>query len=207
MVGLLKSFFFSDNQYAILYVATIHLILFCPLHIYMCFVRLLSLQSLQFPFDNLIRHVCASLNKAAMQGKEIVILRKFIDFLAEVTVPFTFSGIIKSRILEKSQVQKWVEFSINTCDLERPQTSYTGSYRQWHDAKKGGHRCASSGCAFLQVPLNNACSLNVRKKSQSTTPPCRALKPKPHSLKTITFTGVDHFIPACRPPQIIYSVN
>ena len=28
--------------------------------------------------------------------------------------------------------------------------------------------------------------------------PCRALKPKPHSLKTITFTGVDHFIPAGR---------
>lgn len=53
-----------------------------------------------------------------MQGKEIVILRKFIDFLAEVTVPFTFSGIIKSRILEKSQMQKWVEFSFNTCDLE-----------------------------------------------------------------------------------------
>ena len=53
-----------------------------------------------------------------MQGKEIVILRKFIDFLAEVTVPFTFSGNIKSRILEKSQMQKWVEFSFNTCDLE-----------------------------------------------------------------------------------------
>ena len=178
---------------------------FCPLHIYMCFVRLLSLQSLQFPFDNLIRHVCASLNKAAMQGKEIVILRKFIDFLAEVTVPFTFSGNIKSEFWKSIKCRNG-QNSVLILVIQRPQIVNLASYKQWHDAKKRWTQMCVVWLRFF-VGAIKQCLLTECTKKNHRAPLCRALKPKPHSLKTITFTGVDHFIPACRPPQIIYSVN
>ena len=72
---------------------------FCPLHIYLH----VFCKTLQFAFDNLIRHVCASLNKAASGKKKIVIWRKFIDISGEVTI-YMQSFIFK--IFHLNMIQK-----------------------------------------------------------------------------------------------------
>ena len=98
------------DQYAILHVATIHLLVvfFCPLHIYLH----VFCKTLQFAFDNLIRHVCASLNKAASEKKKIVIWRKFIDISGEVTI-YMQSFIFK--IFHLKMMQKLSFYNIARC--------------------------------------------------------------------------------------------